>query len=109
MRIEITELNWPERQELSFSELLELSGLTQAELNELVSGGAIAALDTDAAASAFTSRYNALALLRARTARRLRDDFDLNTSGLALALTLLERIEQLEQQAGALRARLTRW
>lgn len=105
MHIEITELHWPEQQELSFTELLDLSGLTQAELNELVSGGSIAALAADHATSAFTARYSAVALLRARTARRLRDDFELNTAGLALALTLLARIDELEQQSGAMRAR----
>jgi chaperone modulatory protein CbpM len=101
MKIEVTEYHWPERQELTFAELLELSGLTPAELQELISGGAIAALDE----TGHETHYNALALLRARTARRLRDDFELNTSGILLAITLLTRIDELEHESSSMRAR----
>ena len=36
-----------------------------------------------------------------RTARRLRDDFELDRNGVALALTLLRRIAQLEAEVRA--------
>jgi chaperone modulatory protein CbpM len=98
MKIEVTEYHWPERQELTFTELVDLSGLAPAELQELISGGAIAALDDE-------QHYNALALLRARTARRLRDDFELNASGIVLAITLLTRIDELEHESSSMRAR----
>ena len=45
-------------------------------------------------------------LALARTACRLRRDFDLDAGGLALALRLLERIRGLEAQLEALRARM---
>jgi chaperone modulatory protein CbpM len=42
----------------------------------------------------------------ARLARRLRDDFELDRAGLALALRLMQRIDSLEQEVERLRARL---
>lgn len=39
-------------------------------------------------------------------ARRLRDDFELDRAGLALALRLMQRIDALEQEIVRLRARL---
>jgi chaperone modulatory protein CbpM len=44
----------------------------------------------------------------ARTARRLRDDFELDTRGLGVALKLLERVADLESENLALRAQLPR-
>ena len=41
-----------------------------------------------------------------KTARRLRDDFQLESLGLALALTLLRRADELEAQLRDLQARL---
>ena len=48
----------------------------------------------------------AAALPVARLARRLRDDFELDRAGLALALRLMQRIDTLEQEVERLRARL---
>ena len=105
MRIELTEIFWlHEHHALSVNELAELSGLSEAEINELVDYGAITPIDTDAHPQIFAARC----IVPARTARRLRDDFDLNTHGVALALTLLDRVHDLETQLGDLRARLPR-
>ena len=41
-----------------------------------------------------------------RRASRLKVDFDLNLSGLALALTYLERIEEMEAELERLRCQL---
>ena len=106
MRIELTEVFWlHEHDALSVNELAELSGLSEAEINELVDYGAITPIDTDAHQRIFAAHC----IVPARTARRLRDDFDLNTHGVALALTLLDRVSDLETQLGDLRARLPRW
>ena len=105
MKIEITEFHLLDHQQLTFEELLERSGLTTAELDELIGDGLIAALDEGER----ELHYSALALLRARTARRLRDDFELNASGIALAIRLLTRIDELEQQSSSMRARQPRW
>ena len=105
MRIELTEVFWlHEHHALSVNELAELSGLSEAEINELVDYGAITPMDADAASLTF----DAQCIVAARTVRRLRDDFDLNTHGVALALTLLDRVRDLETQLGDLRARLPR-
>ena len=107
MRIELTEIFWlREHHALSVNQLAEWSGLSEAEITELADYGAITPMDADAA----TLTFDAQCLVAARTARRLRDDFDLNTQGVALALTLtlLDRVRDLETQLGDLRARLPR-
>jgi chaperone modulatory protein CbpM len=47
-------------------------------------------------------------MLLARTARRLRDDFELNPNGLALAMRLLATVEALECELDRLRAGMAR-
>ena len=103
MRIELTEIFWlREHHALSVNQLAEWSGLSEAEINELADYGAITPMD------AASLTFDAQCIVAARTARRLRDDFDLNTQGVALALTLLDRVRDLEAQLGDLRARLPR-
>ena len=85
----------------SFEELLAMSGLSALELSELVDVGAIVA-HQDAAAPMFALRYVAIA----GTARRLRDDFELDHRGIALAITLLNRIEALQAQLALARTKL---
>jgi chaperone modulatory protein CbpM len=105
MRIELTDALWlNEQQELSVTQLAELSGLSEAEIHALVDYGAIAPIDPAAAQRTF----DAQCIVVARTACRLRDDFDLNTQGLAVALTLLDRVHDLEVELRDLRARLPR-
>jgi chaperone modulatory protein CbpM len=102
MRIEITEMMWFEEHAVTLSELSELSALPLPLLDELVSGGAIVALDT----SNSEPRFGAQALSAARAAHRLREDFDLDLPALLVALGLLDRVHELERQVLALRARL---
>ena len=105
MRIELTEVLWlHEHHQLPIAELAELSGMPEAEINELVDCGAIAPIDADAIELTFDARC----VVAAKTARRLRDDFDLNTQGVVLALTLLDRVHDLEVQLADLLARLPR-
>jgi hypothetical protein len=91
-----------ERYELSLTELCELSGLSESELRVLVECGAIAPDDPDA--RDWTFRADRLVV--ARSASRLRKDFELDPQGLALALALLERVRDLEEQLRDLRARI---
>ena len=93
-----------ERYELSLAELCELSGLSEPELRVLVDFGAIAPADPDAREWTFSSER----LVVARSASRLRRDFDLDLQGLALAVALLERVRDLEEQLRDLRARIPR-
>lgn len=105
MGIELTEVRWlTEHHDLSVTQLAELSGLSETEIHELADQGAIVPVDPDAVERTF----DAQCIIVARTACRLRDDFDLNTQGVALALTLLDRVHELEAQLRELRARLPR-
>ena len=101
MRIE--QLDWLHAHyELSLAQLCELSGLSETELRELVECGALAPADSGAREWTFSADR----LVVARSAFRLRKDFDLDAQGLALAVALLERVRDLEEQLRDLRARL---
>ena len=100
MIIDVTELTWLEGDAAcTLGELAERSRLTQAEIMELVGYGALPHGEPGAG----EQRFPGHALSAARTAARLRDDFEIDLCGVALALTLLRRIEDLEcrlRQAG---------
>ena len=103
MKIEITDAVWlDERQQFSLAELADLSGLPEPELKQLIDYETL--LPTDPGAG--EARFDAHCLVIARMACRLRNDFDLDSGGLALTLTLLERIRALEAQLRALRAQI---
>lgn len=89
---------------LSVQELAEMSGLSEVELLELVDYGAVSPIDPEASPWMFTGRC----LLTVRAACRLRISFDLEPHGVALIVSLLERIHGLESQLGNLRAQLPR-
>jgi chaperone modulatory protein CbpM len=98
MRIEITDATWlDESVEFSLPELAELSGLPAELLRQLVEYEALAPSDPSAAVPTFRAQC----LFDARTAYRLREDFDLEAPGLALALALLERVRELESRLKA--------
>ena len=104
MRMEIAEALWlDEHCAFSLTELAALSGLSEAELLQLMDYEAL-----PPARAAAEIRFGADCLVIARTACRLRDDFDLDAGGLALALKLLERIHDLEARLRALDAQLPR-
>jgi chaperone modulatory protein CbpM len=83
----------------SLDELAEFSGLSHDELAELV---AIGAIEPDSGSALFRAQT----IVLARTARRLRDDFELDTHGVAMALNLLQRIHALEARLAAMDAKL---
>ncbi len=93
-----------ESQVFSLEELAELSGSSEAELRELVEFGAVTPMDPEASPWAFNGRC----LLTVRLACRLRNHFDLEPHGVALTVSLLERINELEAQICSLRARFSR-
>ena len=105
MKVELTEAVWlDERGAVTLIELSQCSGLTEGELRDLVELGALEPTDPEASDWSFTSRCISLA----RTACRLRNDFELDTQGLALVLSLLERVQELEDAMQRLNARLPR-
>lgn len=105
MTLEAVWLN--EGQSCSFLALVEASGLTGEEVQWLMESGALMPLPSPQAEPSKESlSFPAAALPVARLARRLRDDFELDRAGLALALRLMQRIDTLEQEVERLRARL---
>ncbi|MFT4434341.1 chaperone modulator CbpM [Caballeronia sp. 15715] len=82
--------------------LAEASGLSIEEIEDLVDTGIIKPAETGTSARMFQLRY----VVTVKTARRLRDDFELDQRGLALALSLLQRIEELQAEIHATKARL---
>ena len=93
-----------EDQRFSLAELAELSGLSEAELRELVDYGAISPVNPDSSQWVFQGTC----LLTVRTACRLRVSFELEPHSVALVVSLLERIRDLEMQLGSLRAQTPR-
>ncbi len=105
MTTEHAETLWlHEHYEFSLEELCELSGLSEAELRELVDYEVLAPTDPNARHWTFSADR----LLAARSARRLRKDFELDPHGVALVVTLLDRVRDLEAELRDLRAKLPR-
>ena len=86
---------------LRLSELADLAGLSEAELTELVDCGALAPAEGLPGQWVFGLR----SLTVARTARRLREDFELEPHGVALLLAFMDRIRLLEEELRELQAR----
>ena len=102
MNIELVEalvLDGPDA--VSLAELSERSGLPEPMLRELVDYEALAPIDPHASAWSF----RAYSVITARTASRLSRDFELDTYGVSVLLRFLERIDALEAEIRALRAR----
>jgi chaperone modulatory protein CbpM len=89
-----------EHRVVSLAELVEVSGLAESELLELVQAGVIQGRESD---GSYT--FSARVVTVARRAYRLRDEFELEGHGLGVALRLLERVGDLEQEIARLRAR----
>ena len=103
MKTELTEVLWIDQyQKLSLADLSKMSGLSEVELSELVDCGVIVPVNTDSTEWIF----DAGCLVVAKTACRLRNDFELDTQGLSVALTLITRIHNLETQLHNLRTQL---
>lgn len=106
MDIDHTEIMWlDEHHEVSLNELIELSGLSMQELQQLVESGALTPTNSTADKH-LTSKnlnlealhFNSHCLVSIRTLSRLKHDFELEPNALALTLVFLERIRTLEFQ-----------
>ena len=103
MNTEHAEAVWlTEDARFTLTELAELADMPEAEVRELVEYGAVTPVDPEAPAWVFSGKC----LLTIRTACRLRMSFDLEPHGVALIVSLLERIKDLEAELGSLRAQL---
>jgi chaperone modulatory protein CbpM len=102
MTLQVTRAVWLNDSDVcSIEHLAEVSGLSPEEVEDLVESGIINPADAPAAGRSF----HLLHVVTVRQARRLRDDFQLDRNGLALAMTLLRRIDSLEQALLAARSR----
>ena len=88
--------------EVTWAELVNASGIPESELTELVRYGALVPRNPDAPTLTFEARYLAVA----KTASRIRHDFELDAHGVSIVLCYVERIERLEAELRALRAHL---
>jgi chaperone modulatory protein CbpM len=88
---------------IALEELTAASGLARDEVVELVEYGVF-----QPAGAPNTWRFASHTIVTARRAARLRSDFGLNTSGMALALAYVERIEALERRIRELECALLR-
>jgi chaperone modulatory protein CbpM len=82
--------------------LIRVSGLSGTEFDELVEIGVIAPIESINGLRRYRQGY----VITAMVARRLRDDFELDLHGVALAMTLMQRIDLLKRELAAARARL---
>ena len=80
--------------------LAEVSGLSMEEIEDLIENGVITPADQSAEERVFQLH----SVITVKTARRLRDDFQLESHGLTLALTLLRRISDLQAALNDLQA-----
>jgi chaperone modulatory protein CbpM len=105
MKPEQTESVWLDAHcEYSFAEIVRCSGLSEAELRELVDYGVLS--PSDPRGAEWTFGGDVVATIQA--ARRLHEDLELDPQALALALTLIGRIHELEAELRSLRAQLPR-
>ena len=86
--------------EVTWTQLVSASGLPESELTELVRYGALVPRDPDAPTWTFEARFLAVA----KTASRIRHDFELDPHAVSVVLCYLERIQRLEAELNALRA-----
>ena len=106
MKIERTEVVWLEaRSDYTAFDLANLSGLPTELLDELMECGALPTRNELDSSDQGGARFEAECISLVRTARRLRDDFDLDANGLAVALSLLRRMRMLEAELSDARAR----
>jgi chaperone modulatory protein CbpM len=91
-----------EQLEVALDELARATGLTVEEVVELVEYGVF----EPAGGTRVQWRFSARCITVGRRAARLRADFELDLSALALVAALLERIDDLEAEMARLRAQL---
>ncbi len=82
--------------------MVEMSELPVEDLRALVDYGALAPVDPAAASWTFTASW----VVVARTAGRLRRDFELDAHSLSVVLRYVQRVEALEAELRALHARM---
>jgi len=88
------------RTRLTLSEVAENCGITESVVQELVEYGALTPTGAQPGEWVFTAEC----VMSVRKAARLCTDLELETSAMALVVSFLERIHDLEAQVRRLRA-----
>ena len=102
MNVEIVEaVTLDEQGFVTLDQLVEAAELPVEELRALVDYGALAPVDPAATSWTFTASW----VVVARTAGRLRRDFELDAHSLSVVLRYVQRVEALEAELRALHAR----
>lgn len=102
--VSIAESVWLNESDIcSLAHIVDVSGLAERDILDLVETGILEPTNDDP--SNYFFRVDCIVV--ARTARRLRDDFELNPDGLALALNLMRRVSQLEKELAGMRSKST--
>ena len=103
MKQQRTEWMWLDDSDtVTLVELSRASGMTVADVDELVEYGALLPLEPGPQERVFSAQC----ITQLRTAGKLRLDFDLDLFAVAMILGYLNRIEALERQVRALEAHL---
>lgn len=101
MHIESNNVLWLDHtQRVSVQDLVDLSGLIETEVRELVCAGALVPDNYRELPWTFSGDC----VVTVRKASRLRDELELDDHALALTLGLLEQVRELEAQISNLRA-----
>ncbi len=93
------ELVNPENQPLEITEFCRVCRLDQEVLTEWVAEGVVEPVPD----SRTHWRFSARQVRRAKTARRLQRDLELDTAGLPLILDLLEEVQSLRRELAILK------
>jgi hypothetical protein len=105
MELQQTDAEWlDDRLALTLAELSRCSCLSEDELRELADYGALVPNNPQETEWTFSGDV----VVTVQAAGRLRDDLELDAHALALTLTLVNRIRELEQQLRSLRAQSPR-
>ena len=91
-----------ERHQLTLDELDERWGLSRQQLRELIEQGVLEPAPARAGAGSFSIEEVSVV----RTACRLQQDLELDAHAVGVVLELLRRVQALEVELNALRARL---
>lgn len=101
MRTELQNVLWLDHTQcVSVQDLVDLSGLVETEVCELVCAGAL--VPDDYRDLPWT--FSGACVVTVRKACRLRDELELDDHALALTLSLLEQVRALEAELSKLRA-----
>lgn len=93
MFVDLTEVTWLSDSHLvSYDELTQLSGLTISDIQHLLDSGVLIPQDND------SNQFNSTTIILLRKVSRLKEDFELDISGMCISLALLQKINSLEQQ-----------